>query len=163
MCDITTAALVLSAAGTGTQVYGQYQSGRYQSDVMRNNAIIQRRMADDAQRRGENEENRHRMKVAQLKSRQRAQMAAKGLDISQGTPSLILEDTAEMGELDALTIRNNAEREVYGLKTRAQNTESQADVVRQNATMSALGTLMTGGGQVASDWYAKKPPKKKSE
>ena len=47
-------------------------------------------------------------------------MAANGVDLSSGSPLDILGDTAMYGELDALTIRSNAEREAYGYRVQSR-------------------------------------------
>lgn len=163
MCEPATIALIATAAATATTAYGQYQSGQYQSKVAKNNAVIQGRMAADAQRRGENAENQHRIKVAQLKAKQRAAMSAKGLDISSGTPSMILQDTAEMGEMDALTIRSNAERNVYAHRVGATQALNQSKLASYEGTMGAAGTVLSGTGKVAGSWYEqnKKPDGKR--
>lgn len=70
--------------------------------------------ADAALRRGAQEEIAHRLAVKQLMGRQRAVLAAQGQDIGDDSGLDILIDTAELGETDAIIIRNNAALEAWG-------------------------------------------------
>jgi hypothetical protein len=149
MCDPATALVVASTAVTA---YGQYEQGEYQSKVARNNAIIQDRLAKDAVKRGEVSEQRHRLKVAQMKGKQRAKLAASGVDLSSGSASQILTDTAEFGELDALTIRSNAEREAFGYQVKGSNYLAESELARSEGRYGAASTILSGGSQVSSRW-----------
>jgi hypothetical protein len=154
MCNPVLIQVGLMALGTGASVIGQQQQAGFQADVAKNNQIIQQRMAEDALNRGKRDEMTHRMRVAQIKSRQRAAFGASGVDPLSGSASDILADTAMMGELDALTIRSNAEREAYAHLTGAQNSGAQGRLSRLRGQSGAAGTLLSGGGKVAQAWYA---------
>lgn len=151
MCDPVTLTLTATALATGIGAYGQYQQGKYQQKVAKNNSIVLNRMAEDARARGSEKEQQHRMRVAQMKSKQRAAVGASGRDIS-GSASDLLADTAMMGELDALTIRANADREAYGHEVGATNELAQGKLDRMRGNYGAMGTLLSGGGQFASQW-----------
>lgn len=160
-------AMVASLAGTAISAVGQMQSGqaqaaaaKHEQAVAQNNAIIANRMAVDAQKRGAVEEEDHRRKTAQLKARQVAVMSASNLDITSGSPLEVLGDTAQLGELDALTIRANARREALGHQTQMMNFEAQgqaagmkASAAKAAGTIGALGTVASGIGSVAGQWY----------
>jgi hypothetical protein len=170
MCvDPATLAVVSAAAsvlGTGVSAYGQIQAGQaakaagdYNAAVARNNQIVAERQAQDALARGEVAETEQRRKVRMLASSQRAALGASGVQLDAGTPLDLLGDTAAMGELDALTIRNNAEREAYGYRVQGVNFGAEAGLqtMRGNnamsgALMSAGGTVLSGAGNVADRW-----------
>lgn len=172
MCDIATATLAVTAIAGGVSAYGQYQQGQaqeeqyeYQAAVDRNNSIIAQRQADDAIERGRIEEQEHREKVNQIKSSQRVSFASRGIDLGSADVSETLADTAMLGELDALTIRNNAQREAYGYRVQASNFEASAglkEVAGDNAassgitsaTTTLLGTAATVGSKY-SDFQSK--------
>lgn len=167
MCDIATATLVATIAAGATTAYGQYQQGQaqkeqyaYQAAVNRNNAIISERQAEDALQRGQIAEDEHRLKVQQIKGSQRTRFAASGVDLGSAVVSDTLADTAMLGELDALTIRNNAQRESYGYRVQASNYEASAglnEIAGDNAsqagfigaTSTILGTASTVGSKYA--------------
>ena len=147
---LTAGAGILSAAGT-------FMQARAASQAAKNNAKMQEWMRDDAIQRGQNEEARHRMRVAQMTGQQRAAMAAGGRDITSGSAMAVLEDTALMGELDALTIDENARREAYGHSVAASNYRNDA---RQSMMAGAIGagsSLLATGGRVAESWYKYRP------
>lgn len=152
MCDPVSIGMTMMVAGTGMNMMQQYGQGKYEEQLARNNAIIQERMANDALKRGEDEERKHREQVAQFASAQKAKMGASGVIISDGSALRTLEDTAYMGELDALTIRNNAEREAYGYRVNAQNFRDDARMTRRSRNWEMADTILTGGTKVAGNW-----------
>lgn len=170
MCEPATMAAISMAGtvlGTAFQAYGQIQQGRaaaaqaeYQAAVGRNNAILAQRAADDARLRGEEMARRKAVETRQLTGRQRAVLAANGVLVDQGSALDLTSDTAEIGKLDELTIRSNAEREALGYEAQGMNfnassqlNQMRADNALSSGYGSAFGTVLTGAGSVASKWY----------
>lgn len=145
------AALTASMAGGLMSAYGQLQQGEYQAGIAKNNAIVQQQQAKDALQRGEQAELHQRIRSAQAVGRQRAQMGAAGVGLSSGSPSQVLQDTAKLGELDALTVRNNAQREAYGHNVEEMNFKSDAKFARMKGRYGAASTLLTTGSNVSRD------------
>lgn len=195
--------MAMSAIGAGVQAMGQQQAAQAaatQSLMQGNQAIIQasnsaiqtvqqrqmtdanadlaRKAAKDARNRGDAAEQQHRLKVKGLAGRQTAVMAANGVDLGFGSPLDILGDTAELGELDALTIRKNYEqeadrsfaqeaqfnREEAALRTRGDQamkagtfSQSMYSVAASSqiaaGKTAALSSLIGGAGSVADKWY----------
>ena len=89
-----------------------------------------------------------RMQTLQAVGSQQAAMAANGMDITQGTSLDIIEDTAAMGELDALQIQTNYERKAQSYEAQANNFNNQAsmDVIAgKNAyTAGQIKAVQTG-------------------
>lgn len=169
MCEPTTiaiASLAMTAAAGGVSAYGAVQQGKaaegqadYQAAVGRNNAIIAERQARDAEERGAAEETAQRRQTAALMGKQKAGMAANGLDLSSGSPLDILGDTAQFGELDALTVRSNAAREAYGYRNQGAQFTSDAaaqKIAGKNAKsasyISAGSTILTSASQMGGNW-----------
>lgn len=151
------AGLVFSAFGAFQNAQAQQDAAAYNAAVARNNQIIADGQADDAIRRGELDEMRHRIRVAQTQGQQRSALAAQNLDLTDGSALDTVLDTAEFGELDALIIRNNAEREAYGYRVQGMNAGAQAALYQSQANntspfLAAAGTALTGAGQVANNW-----------
>lgn len=153
MCEPVTITTALAIAAAGYSAKAQYEQGKYQSKVSKNNAIIKNQLAADAISRGRVAEDNKRMQVAQAKSMQRAKFGASGVDVNMGSASDIQADTAMIGELDALTIRNNAEREAYGFRVGASNAEAQSIMDKKKGKSDAIGTILSGGKQAAGQWY----------
>ena len=160
---VAAAAAVIGAAMSGYGMYQQSQAQKaqaeYQSAVARNNQIIGEQNAADAMKRGQIEADKHRGKVQALKGSQKAAMAAGGFEIDSGTNLDVLSDTAQLGELVALTILNNAEREAYQHKVAAMNSGAQSNLYGMAAdAQSPLlsgGTALIGGLGNAAGAYAK--------
>lgn len=153
MCNPAAIPLVLSAVATGYSVVAQNKQNKYQEKVAKNNALINENLAKDAENRGAIDEANHRLKVAQMKSSQRAKFGATGADVNLGSALEVQADTAMMGELDALTIRSNAGREAYGYRGNASNIQSQSRLNSMAAKNNQVNTLLTGTSKVAGQWY----------
>lgn len=159
--------IAASVIGTAASAYGQLQAGKaqaaqlnYQAAVGRNNSILAQRAADDARLRGEEAARREASKTKQLAGRQRAVLAANGQLVDQGSALDITDDTAQIGKLDELTIRSNAEREALGYEAQGMNFQAGSNLNSMGAanaqsagTAGAFGTILSGAGNVASKWY----------
>lgn len=160
----------ISLVSTAFQMYGSYQQGKaqqaqydYQAKVNENNRQIAEWQAQDALDRGEIEEKKHRIKVSRLKGTQRSVLAANGVEVDSGSALDTILDTAELGELDALTIRSNSERESYDYKVAAMNQGAEAGLntlAGKNASTAgkygAMTSLLTGANSMADKWYSYK-------
>ena len=171
MCEPTTAqmamaSLALSAVGTAFSAYGAIQQGQaakaqaaYQAQIAENNRIEANQLAEDALRRGEIAEQKKREEGKQLIARQRVQLAATGQLVDEGTALDLTTDTAGLNELDALTVRNNAEREARGFRVQGINFQGEAALLRLSganqasaARTNAFGTLIGGASQFSKDF-----------
>ena len=164
---IAMASLAFTAIGTAASFYGQMQGakaakarGDYEAAVARNNQTIAERYATDAVGRGKTAADERRAGARQVIGAQRASSAARGVEVGTGSALDLTTDTAGIGELDALTLRHNAEREAYGFRTQGLNFASSGELARlrgeNEATAlrgSAFSTALTGAGTVASKWY----------
>jgi len=164
MCDfglvLTAASTLVGAAGQKQQADASAAASNYNSKVQDMNATLSERRARDALERGKLEEQQKRNEVAQISGRQKAGMAANGVDLSFGSPLDVLVDTATMGELDALTIRSNSAREAYDYRVQAVNGRADANLSRMNASatkkggnLAAFGTLLSGAGKAYGQAY----------
>ena len=171
MCEPTTATLAIAsiaatALGTGVSMYGQMQQSKaqagmaeYQSAVARNNSILAERAAADAELRGAQAERRQRSQISTVQGRQRAVLAANGVLVDDGSALDLVSDTAQIGEVDALTIRSNAQREAMGYRAQGANYQADASLASMRAsaadpTLGMAGTFLGGLGSVASKWYS---------
>lgn len=130
------------AAVAQNNAIAQKQAAEYQAAVTQNNAIAQDnnaklalRQAEDALRRGQDEELALRQRVAQTRGTQTAALAARGIDVSSGSALGLISDTEYLGEIDALTIRDNAAREAWGHQRTAQDYRYGATTTRADAAL----------------------------
>jgi hypothetical protein len=152
MCDPITAIAVTTAVAGGIQAYGQYQAGKDQQRIENMNARLLDEQALDAQRRGDIEEQEHRNKVRAMLGAQRAAFGANNVVSNSGSPLALQLDTTRFGELDALTIRNNAAREAYGYRSEAKIGRARGKAAKKSGTMGALGTVLGSGAQAYGIW-----------
>jgi len=183
MCSPTLALMavgtVLSAAGQMQQASAQAAAvkaqardnqtiANYNADVAENNAIINNRAAKDASQRGADEAGEHRDLVKRLTSTETAKGGSSGLLTGKGTSADVEKASIEFGEMDALTISNNAEREAYGYKIGAMSDTAQARNLRLQGNLGvasaaasakniksagrvgALTTLVSGAADMGS-------------
>lgn len=166
--NIGTASLALQAAGLAASTVGSYYSARFQknqlgfdaamSDV---NARIAELGAQSVLDQGQRQIGALTMQAGQLKSRQRAALAANGVDLGEGNAAEIQASTAIMSEMDKNTLEANAVRTAWGYRTQGANYQNQAIMDRSGAGAigpfgAGVSSLLTGSGQVASSWYALK-------
>lgn len=124
--------------------YASYEQGKYLDKVAKVNAGISEQAAQDAVARGSIEADEQRKTTQQIIGAQRTGFAAGGIDVNSGTAGLIQDDVAALGELDALTIINNASREAYGYKVQAMDQRQQGRLARYQGNMEAVGSILGG-------------------
>lgn len=151
MTALQTASLYSSIAGTALSAYGQYQQASAARDAARYNQKVAEIQASDALDRGDQEQAMLGRKVADLRGRQRVAMAKSGLDLSEGSPAAILDQTDYYGLEDQRTIANNARREAAGYANRGNLAGMQADGM--DPLLATGGSLLTNAGTVADKWY----------
>lgn len=130
--------------------------GEYSAEVYGRNAELSEEQAKDALARGREAELSLRRKGRSLAGSQRASFAAQGIDASSGSARDVMQNDLAMGELDALTIRNNAQREALGFRKQAEYDRRDAELARAGGgnranaiRKEAVGTLLTTGTSLA--------------
>ncbi len=164
MCEPTTiiaaASLALGAAGAVQQSQAASAQATYQAAVSRNNAVLAEKAASDAEERGRLEEKQSRLRTSRTIGSQRASFAANGVVVDEGSALDVTADTAELGEVDALTIRDNAAREAFNFRAQGSQFQSDAGAFETSAAnsqtagfLNAGASLLDGGQTVAGKWY----------
>ena len=179
MCIITGSALAIAGAvatlaSTAVGAVSAIQSGKakaaqyqYQAKVAQDNAKIARQNAAQERQSGLEDARIQRMKTLQTIGSQQVAMAANGIDVTSGTALDTIEDSAQMGELDALMIEYNAERKAQNYEQTANNYLNQSNLdllaarnAKREGTMTAISTGLQGignlgldyGGTISSSW-----------
>lgn len=164
MCSITAGIMTAQLVGTAISAINQFQQGRqesaeakFRSRVASNNAIIAGQNAEIALEKGRADVRDVRRETAQRIGGQKAQLAAQGFDISQGTSIDILGDTAALGELDVLRIEADAQNRARDFEVQAGGFEAEATLgrfaakgERRAGTIGAVSTLITGAAGAGS-------------
>lgn len=116
------------------------------------NAKIADWQASQAIINGQTNEEGARLQEAQAFGRERAGMAANGVDLGYGSATDILTSTKVLGEANALQIHDNALREAWGYRVQATNARNQAALDRAgasaiNPSMAAFTSLLGSAKQ----------------
>jgi hypothetical protein len=134
------------------QAKGERMNGEYANAIGEINADIANTNAQDAEMRGEKEANAYRAAVKKIVGKQRARLAAQGLDTTSGSAGDLVGETGLMGELDALTIRNNARREAYGFRVQARQATMEGRLAQLAGDNNAKSTILTGNLNALNTW-----------
>jgi hypothetical protein len=162
----------MAITSVGTQAVGglggiisTYQGARarkssmqFEADMSDINARLAESTAQGTLLAGRAEEQRSRLQTAQLKSSQRAAMAANGIALDEGSAADVLTSTDVLGEIDANTIHANAVRAAWGYRTQSMNARNDALLRRSaagglDAGAAAVTSLIGSATQVSSSWY----------
>jgi hypothetical protein len=160
------AAIAISAVGAGVSIMGQMSqakaasnAAKYNAAVATQNAEVQTRNAQMVMQAGQAQVAQQGMKNAAKMGGIIANQAASGLDVNTGSPLDVRSSAAELGQLDALTVRSNAVKEAYGHEVAAVNSTAQAGLdtmqskaASQAGTIGAVGTFLGAAGSAASSW-----------
>lgn len=109
------------------------------------NKTALREAAHDTLQRGADAADEHREKVRRIISRQNAAFSAGGVDSGSGSALDVQAETAGMGELDALRIMNNAQRQSDYLNDQAEFQKYQGREAWLASRAGAAGALMSSG------------------
>lgn len=135
----------------GIQLAGQMDQSKKDAATAETNRRLGEAQANDALLRGTKDEARYRRQIAMIAGQQKAEFGARNVT-ADGTALDILSDTAQLGEEDALTIRNNAAREAWSYKNQANEASRWGANQRSNAFGQNIGTLLTTGSKAYDQW-----------
>ena len=161
---LTGASTVSNFAAQRQQAGAVMAQGEYSKRIADWNASAAERQAADAVSRGATDSQRQLTATKGLIGSQRAALAAQGIEVDSGSALDVQTDSQTLGELDALTIRNNAAREAFGFTTQASNYRQQGnmDLLAANNKASGIraqsyGTLLTGVAQTYGQYRQGRP------
>lgn len=164
--QLATASLIGQIGGGVTSAIGGYFSAATQKATLKGqaavadtNARIAELGAQSALYQGQQQVGALTLKAGQLKSSQRAALAANGVDLSVGSAAEIQASTDIMKEIDANTLIANAVRTAWGHRTQAVDFQNEALIKRATAGAlspfgAAASSLLGSATTVASSWYS---------
>lgn len=151
------AAVGMTVAGAGFSAYSKLKAGREQQKMFERNAQFADYQAADALERGAINEKRQRQTTNQVIGAQRTNLASQNVDVNRGSSLDVQGDAAYLGELDALTIRNNAAKEAYGFQVQAGDLRQRGTYAKQESQMEAVNTILGSGGSLLLAKYGGGP------
>lgn len=150
---LTLISLALAAGGTAMNAVGQIKAGNKAKEAGEQSGQILEARARDARAIGADEESRYRASVRGLIGSQRAGFAAQGVDVGSGSAVDVQADAAYLGELDALTIRNNAAREAWGYEVEADQARKGGAIAQKESRWGAVTSIAGTAGSLAAQRY----------
>lgn len=136
---------VASAYGAVQQAHAASQADKFNEQIAKNNATIAQQNATFAGQEGEQNaatsEAKTRAEVGAIKANQ----AASGVDVNSGSDVDVRSSAAELGELNAITIRSNAARQAYGYQTQTASDNNQAQLDQSKSSSDETAGLTKAG------------------
>lgn len=163
MCLAATAlgllATGVSAVGSVVQGNAAASAANAQAAQMENNAKLAEIQAREEVKRGASEEERFRFQIQQLRGKQKAGYAAAGIDLGSGSALDANLSTLTEAEMDAATIRADAQGRKHAYLVQAQDSRYQASLARASAKNARIGgylgaatSIIGGVSTVADKW-----------
>lgn len=159
---------VIGGIGAAVSGAGALQSGAassaaygYKAQVAENNAAIAKQKAVLDIQSGEIAAVNKGLQTRALVGKEKATQAAAGIDVNTGSAADVRAGSAELGMLDALTIRSNAAKQAWADEVQATSDTAQArldrmagDQAETAGMIGAAGSLLNGVSTVGGN-YAK--------
>lgn len=142
----------LSIVNTAQQYQAAGMEGKFEQQQNNLNAGFSRLEAQDALRRGGLDAALARRRGVMVKGTQREALAGQNVDVGSGTPGALVEETGQVAEDDAQAIENDAWREAWGLRAKADSYEAAGRMAKLEARNKRRSTILTGGMSVLNAW-----------
>jgi hypothetical protein len=144
--------------GGAVSAYGNYQAGQatksadyYQAQVARNTAAVEQQNAQWAAESGEAASSKQALDTRAKAGAIKTAYAGGGIDPNTGSAAKVSSAEAALGELDALTIRSDTARNVYGYNVKAASDiatanlkEAEGSEAEKAGDISAFASLLGG-------------------
>lgn len=147
---LTAGSTVAGAASSWADAQSQRIQGNYQNEMAGINAKYAELQAESAITRGNKQATDMKRETKKIISSQRVALAAQGISIEDGSALQVQEDTAMIGEIEAMKIKNNAWMEAFGYKMEAQNLRTAGALAKRAGNNAAATTIATGGWNAVS-------------
>lgn len=141
---------VTGLVGSEQSAKAQQESASYQAQVAANNEQIAQNDAGMAQGAGEQAVEQSALKTRATEGAIKASQAASNIDVNSGSALDVRSSASELGELDALTIRGNAEKQAYGYETAATGFSGQQSLAAAEASQAPVAGAISGAGSLLS-------------
>lgn len=126
-----------------------------QANIARLNAQMMERQAQGVLRSAEKAIVTKTMQAGQVKSSQRARLAANGIAVGVGSAAEIQASTDIIKEIDKNQLKSNAVADAWGYRMKAVGYEGDALMAmakKQSAGLNFGSTLLSGASQIANNY-----------
>lgn len=153
MCSPT---LVITSISTLMSMKSASDQASFEAGTANYNARVAENTAQKTINAGVEKENAQRLKTARLQAQQKAKLGSLNVDVASGSAAQLQEDTATLGEVDALRIRSNTLDKAEALMDQSKLFKAQAKAAKQAGKNKMIGSLLTGLGTAAGTGVADK-------
>ena len=129
---------VVGAAGSLESGAAQSAAATYQAQLAASNEKIAQQNATQAEATGSAQVEQEGIKTKAEVGAIKAAQAASNIDVNSGSALDVRSSAAALGQLDALTIRSNAEKTAYGYETQASQFAGQESLEQATAQQAQL-------------------------
>jgi len=157
--------MALQAGGAATSAVGSFYGAKsqksslnFQAQLADINARMAEQTAQSEQLKGQKQVAAQTLQAGQLKSKQRATMAANGIDLGVGSAAEVQASTDILKEIDKNTIEANSVRSAWGYRTKGTSFKNDALIKRASASSidpfgSATTSLLGGASSISKSYY----------
>lgn len=145
----------LAAASIGASALGQVAAGqaasasaKYNSQVAANNAKIATQNASYAGQEGESKAAQSEANTRATSGAILATQGASGVNVNTGSAPDVRQSQAQVGMLEAMTIRSNAARAAYGYQTQAASDTGQSALDKAQAGYDSTAGFVNAGTSI---------------
>jgi hypothetical protein len=144
---------IMALVGSAVSAFGSYRQGQQQKSVAEYNAAIARNEAEAARQKAAFDAETSREKYARLMGRQRALYSKSGVDITSGSPLLLLADQAYEAERDKQAILYSGEVSATKDLNQASMFEYAGENAESAANLTAGTSLVSGIANAGTNYY----------
>lgn len=141
------AGVAVMAVGAGISAYSQYEQGRQRAWAARQDAKMKKLQAQEMRERMVIEELNLKQQGEEFKASQTASYAAGGVELGTGATLIALEDTNSKIAKKITDMKRDTLFRVNQLERGANISMREASGFEEAGTISAVGTLLSAGGE----------------
>ncbi len=144
--------IVTGVAGSVMQGVASAQSADYMAQVANNNNLIAQQNANMALEQGQIKEEAEREQTGARIGRERAAFGAMGVDPNSGSALDVRTSTAELGELNARTIKYNTQVQAWNDINQAKAYGAQSRLYSAQSGLDSVNSILGGASSVSNKW-----------
>ena len=153
MAEALIVGAIFGTVGAIQQGRAAEAQGRAEQEILDFNAAQKMKEAEERRKAASEEARRFAEEGRRLKGKQRVAIARAGV-LTEGTPALLLEETAQELEADRLAILEQgflegeyAESQAYAQRFAGASARARGKNIKRGSYLAASGTLLTGIGE----------------
>lgn len=143
----------LSVLGMAGNMIGNYYQGRVGHKMAKYQEEMARTSARQTRETGRSATRQQRIATEKAVGAQRAALGGSGVDVNMGSALDTQVETVQMGEMDALMIRQNYERQAWARLADSKMYAAAARASKETAGWGIASSFLTGSSSVADKYY----------